>query len=198
MGKRHIFLDIETSGLKPPPEGDAVILSIGAVAEVGGNKSEREFSEFYALICPTKTQWELAAQEALQVNGLTWETLQAEGKPFSEVREEFLRWAMENRLSGGNVVLVGQNPRFDLGFLQCYMGAELRFIGFPLGEPIDIRDLYSILVNRKVMPYLKKRDGHSISKALGVLEEPWPHNALEGARAVQRNYSAMLALGIKD
>jgi DNA polymerase III epsilon subunit-like protein len=196
--KFALFLDLETTGLKP--EEGAVILSIGAIAELRGKANAGKVAEFEAVVLPTSAQWEKASPEALKVNGMTWGYLEKHGKPLEIVMYEFLAWLQANGVSLEHHFLVGQNPQFDLGFLKCYM-PELQFIGFPLEGAIDNRDLYSILVSRKVMPFLPQnmggRKSENLSQALGVTPEPWPHTALEGARAVQRNYQKMIDLGVR-
>lgn len=193
MAKNLIFLDIETSGLYP--EQGHCILGIGAI--VVKNVKKNPESEFSIAITPTRDQWALAAPEALKVNGFTYDYLVENGKPFAEAKTDFIRWLVEHGVTEGKYTYVGQNPSFDLKFLGAYMGKELDFIGFPLDDIVDNRDLYSILVNRRTMPYLKYRSGKNISLALGVPPEPDVHDALEGARVVRRNYEAMMALGLK-
>lgn len=194
--KRLIFVDLETSGLEPM-EG-AVILAIGAVVEVPGKGHEGELSEFNCYIKPTEMQWKNAKKEALEVNGITWEYLEEHGVTFEEARELFLSWLAKNKVESGRVIYVGQNPAFDQKFLHYWMGIELDFMGFPSSEDeiFDIRKLYSILASRSVVPYLKNRNGHAISEALGVEQEPKPHQAIEGARVVKRNYDKIVELGV--
>jgi DNA polymerase III epsilon subunit-like protein len=192
--KKILYLDIETTGLNP--ENGHVILSIGAVADRKVKKNP--VVEFYGLICPTPQQFSRASQEALQVNGATWDVLREQGRPFADVRDDFLRFLVDNGLLAGKTMLVGQNPEFDLEFLDCYMGGELRFVGFPFEDVYDNRDFYSILVNRRQMPLIRRRSGDAISEALGLEPEPKPHNALTGARTARRNYEAMLALGVRE
>lgn len=196
--KRLLFVDLETSGLEPM-EGH-VILAIGAVVEVPGKGHEGELDEFNIYIKPTESQWKMASPQALEVNGLTWDYLQEHGVPFEEAQREFVSWLVKNKVDNSRVIYVGQNPSFDLKFLGYWMGTELEFLGFPreAEEVFDIRQLYSILASRKVVPFLKKRSGHEISKALGVEEEPIPHQAIEGARVVKRNYDKIVSLGLYD
>lgn len=194
-----LFLDIETTGLKPA-EG-AVILALAAIAELRGKKNEGKIAEFEAVVLPTKDQWAKASPEALKVNGMTLEYLEANGKPLEQVTYDFLVWLQETGVTTDHYFLVGQNPKFDLGFLEYYM-PELDFIGFPRGNFLDNRDLYSILVSRKAMPFLPVarggRSGKNISLALGVEPEPDIHTAIEGARVVRRNYMKMLELGVRS
>lgn len=192
--KKILYLDIETTGLNPL--NGAVILSIGAVVD---RKTKRNpIAEFYGLIKPTFSEWEIASPKALEVNGLTYEYLQEHGKPFSDVRDMFISFLVEMGITGNKAIVVGQNPNFDMSFLRQYMLAELAFIGFPFHEVYDNRDFYSILENRRVVPLLKGRSGANIAAALGVEPEPEPHNALEGARVAKRNFEAMLALGVRE
>jgi DNA polymerase III epsilon subunit-like protein len=194
MAKRTLYIDLETTGLDFST--GACILSIGAVVDKGTKKDP--ISEYYGLIIPTPAQWEKRTAEAMQVNGLSLELLESKGRHFSDARDEFLFWLASCGVTSGKAQVIGQNPKFDMGFLNHYMGPELRFIDFPFDEVFDNRDYYGILVNQKKVPYIKKRNSEAISAALGVEPEPWPHDALEGARVVKRNYEAMLALGVRD
>lgn len=192
MAKRYVYVDIETSGLEPMQ--GAVILGIGAIAEVAGKTRDRAVEEFSVFVKPTKDQWAVANPGALAVNGLTWEFLQENGLPFDEARDEFLRFLVANNVSDRLFIHVGQNPAFDLKFMGHFMGTELEFIGYPGNDPYDVRDFYSILVNHKVVPFARKRSGKNISLALGVEPEPDVHDALEGARVVRRNFQKCLEL----
>lgn len=187
MPKYDLFLDIETSHLKPE---HGVILSIGAVVEK--HTKTDPVREFYAEYAPTIDEWHAASPHALAVNGLTWERLQTNGLPWGAFRDNFLLWLHSNRLDEGRTRVIGQNPTFDISFLHYYMGDELAFIGFYGRDLVDVRALYSILATRKAAPFLSYRSGQAISAALGIEPEPDPHNALEGARAAQRNYHTIM------
>lgn len=182
MAKNLLYLDLETSGLEPS-EG-ATILGIGAIFHKLDVKKP-VVEEFSALITPTEMQWQLASPKALEVNGLTLERLVREGQPFGAVRDRFLRWLAGN-LKKSKFTCVGQNPAFDLKFISALMGGELGFIGLAFDDVVDLRDLYSILVNRRQVPFLKYRSLKNICLAVGVEPEPEVHDALEGARALAR------------
>lgn len=192
--KNVFYLDLETTGLEPD-EG-AIILSIGVVFEKLTTK-EPQIHEFYGVVAPTENQWKLASQKALDVNGFTWEFLQENGKPFRLVRDDFLRW-MSSTLTKTKFAYVGQNPAFDLKFLHTFMGRELDFIGVSFDEVINTQDLYSILVNRRMVPYIGRPALKKICLAVDVEPEPEVHNALEGARAVRRAYKKMLEMGARS
>lgn len=196
MNKTICFLDLETTGLEPS-EGH-VIASIGAVAV--RNVKKDPIKEFYVEVTPTPEQWGRANPRALEVNGFTYDRLVEQGKPLREAAHDFLEWLVDNGVVTGKAVVVGHNPGFDLKFLYAYLGTDLEFINFPTSrdDVIDIRELYDILVNRRVMPYLSPRQGgrsaKNIARVLRVEEEPVVHNALEGARLAQRNYDAIMAM----
>lgn len=193
-GKKILYLDTETTGLYP--EQGAFLLSIGAV--IDRNTKRDRFKEFYAVVRLTDEQWKQASPKALEVNGFTYEQMVAEGVPFGDVRDDFISFLMSNGIQARKAVYIGQNPQFDMRFLRHYMGQELQFAFFPSDDVFDLRDYYSILVNRRVVPATGGRHLREISFALGVDPEPEPHNALEGARNIQRCYEKMLELGVME
>jgi DNA polymerase III epsilon subunit-like protein len=180
-------LDIETTGLEPT-QGHT-ILTIGCIVDT--KLKTNPIREYYGVVKPTQVDWQMAAPKALEVNGLKFEDLVANGKPMREAATDFCRFLVENGVRTGNAIVIGQNPTFDLKFLQYYMAPELSYCGFPFGDFRDTRDMYSVLMNRRQVPFLKYRSSEKISEGLGVAPEPWPHNALEGAKAVFRNFSKM-------
>lgn len=183
--KKRFFIDLETSGLEPSQ--GAVILQIGCLTD------DPEDGEFSMTILPTNEEYMKASPKAIEVNGLTWETLQEKGKPYSEVKEEFLRYLSRCGIEG--CVLIGQNPTFDMKFLKYFMKDELDYLGVPYQRPVDVRSMYSEAIRRgKVKPISDDRRGHTISRTLGVKEEPKVHDALEGAKVVKRNYDKLKEL----
>lgn len=186
-------VDLETTGLNP---GEHVILAIGAVVfDEDGNVIDL----FSRLITPTKEQWEKASPKALEVNGLTLERLTEEGvhphAAFSHYVDFLLKngaippydWALK---------FVGQNPAFDIRFLEKFAGRHLDFYGIPYTNAIDVRSLYDKAVSLRLAPFLQYKGGANISKALGVPPEPDVHDALEGALVVMRNFLALRKLGV--
>lgn len=192
--KHTIYVDIETSGLDPAQ--GAVMLSVAIILEK--DTKTNPLSEFVVNIIPTDEQWAAASPEALKVNGLTLEYLKETGVSLQEAQERIASFLAANSFSANTFTYVGQNPSFDLKFLQYFMADTLSFFGFPPSDVVDIRDLYSILVNRRVMPFIKYRSGKNISLALGVEPEPDVHDALEGARVVRRNHLKTIELGVQS
>lgn len=105
---KEIYLDVETGGFNPQ---DDALSSI-------------------AMRCDGKTKiWYIQPYgrnynaQAIFVNGLTKEFLQANGKPLEIVFKEVLDYLRENTLTdkfGLNIKpkLIGQNLRFDIGFME--------------------------------------------------------------------------------
>lgn len=180
--RKRVFIDLETNGLEPSK--GYIILQMGAVTEDG--------ETFYATVLPTNEQYMKSSPDAIKVNGLTWEVLQEKGKPWDEVKDDFVRWL--NKIQIHECVFVGQNPSFDMKFIR-YQIPEVEFLGAPVANPIDIRNLYSTAVRKGlVTPVESGRTGHIISRSLGVEEESEVHDALGGAEVVKRNYDKLQEL----
>ena len=179
--KKKFFIDLETSGLDPGPH---VILQIGALTD---DEADGTFSK---TILPTNEQYMKRSPDAIKLNGLTWEVLQEKGEPFDQVKEEFIRWLDQANVCKG--VIVGQNPDFDIRFLKYFMKGQLEYVGAPLHRPVDVRNMYSEAIRRRLItPKEEGRTGHIISRTIGVEEEPEVHDALEGALVVKRNYDKL-------
>jgi DNA polymerase III epsilon subunit-like protein len=175
------FIDIETTGLEPP---DAVILSIGAIADG---------EELYIVIKPTEEEWQRASPKALEVNGMTWEEV-SQGVPSADAVWQLREFLTKHQITKDKGQFVGQNPTFDMKFLRHYMGDLLADAGVRLDNPVDVREVYRFAIKHNLVPVLDCYSGKNIANALGVPEEPEPHNALEGARVVGRNYLALKRL----
>lgn len=179
---QKLFIDLETTGLEPD-EG-ACILSVGAVTSDG--------HEFYGVVKPTEMQWKLASPDALKLNGFTWEQLEKEGRPLSEVAGEFVQWLADHCTS--DTVYVGMNPSFDQKFMFVFFYNELAFVDVNLSKAVDVRRMYMNGEDLRLVPRLSRRSGENISRALGVTPEDSIHNALEGAKVVMRNYDALIKI----
>ena len=121
-------------------------------------------------------------EEALSVNGFLYEEIANPGKQTeTELVEDFLVWFEKSE----NHTLGGQNPHFDLTFLEeaCRRGG--------LNAPFARRliDLHSVsvfhMISRGIEPPIRKRrsdvDSNMVMRYVGIPEEPRPHNALNGA-----------------
>jgi DNA polymerase III epsilon subunit-like protein len=186
-----IFLDLETSGLSP--EQGAAILSIGLVADNGS--LDTLTGELEVHVIPTEEQWAAASPQALEVNGLTLEFLQANGVPLNTAIYKVCAWLADQRVWLGTEI-VGQNPDFDYRFLRFFMKDELACTGFPVDRnATNVIDLAKELTtkdkNFRLPPTAGGRPsfkGSNISMALGLPPEPAIHTALAGARACRQNF----------
>jgi len=189
----RIFFDTETSGLSPD---EHVILSLAMIVEKPSenkglfNLEYDRVAELDLVIKPTEEEWEAAHPKALEVNGITEEFLEEHGVPLSEARDAVNRFVFNHKLSADKAVLVGQNPNFDIRFLRKYF-PSLDWLSFPFEEVVDVISLAKNLRQYDLTFVPENYKGHSISKALGVLEEDAIHTAMGGAEAVRRNYIAL-------
>lgn len=181
--KEPIFIDIETSGLAP---GEHVIFSIAAIFRD---------QEFVVNIVPTFEEWERASKIALEVNGMTYAFLRLNGVPMEDATDKFITWLYQVGVTSENSFWVGQNPKFDFGFLTHFMRNELNFANIPAPSAVvDVRDLFSQAVYKGKVKRQLDRKGKTISLAIGVEPEPDVHEAIEGARVVKRNYERLVEL----
>jgi DNA polymerase III epsilon subunit-like protein len=178
------FIDLETTGLEP---GKHVILSAGFVLNYGEPELE-------VTILPTKEEWARAEPRALEVNGMTYDHLKKVGVPLKEAKKTILQWLIENSVLYTKAVFVGHNTRFDIGFLNKFLGPELRWGRTPIDDVyLDIIEDFKELKRKDPkLRNLRKSNALAISQALGVEPEPNVHNALQGARVAMRNYWALV------
>jgi len=192
---RTIFVDLETTGWATQIPATCVV-SIGAVLmEKDGSIS----SKFYGVICPTEEQLSVASPEAFKVNGFSPEKLREEGRPASVVWKEFSDWLKTNKLTR-TVMYVGQNPGFDLDFMQAEAPEIVAKYGWVPDRVIDNILLYGQCESKFIVPFIsgpgkkKGKRGNDLAKALGVPGEPEVHNALAGAELNYRNFTRMAQL----
>jgi len=190
---KRCFVDLETTGLNPwrdnPNQNDkGVILSAGFVTETG--------AELEAIITPTPEEWGYASPQALEVNGMTWDFLKENGEPFEDAARRIINWLTTEKITEENGwVFFAQNAQFDKKFLVHFLGDWMEFAGAPK-QWIDFIPIYKE-VGRKAGLNVHYQNSHHISQQLGVPEEPKPHQAIEGARVLKRNYDALKTLATK-
>ena len=186
---KKCFVDLETTGLDPwvddPEELNkkGVILSAGFVLETG--------PELQVIFLPTLEEWGHASPQALEVNGMNWDYLKENGVEFSEGVSQIIQWLKENNVTNEEWVFMAQNSQFDKKFMIHFMSDWLKFVDAP-ETWIDFIPIYKN-VGSKLGLNIRYQNTHHISKQLGVPEEPKPHQAIEGARALKRNYDALKA-----
>ena len=177
-----IVVDIESSGTD---FGKHSIVSIGAVDLL---KPHRQFYDECRI-------WEGSSimKGALEVNGFTEESLRDENKKTEgEIVKAFLAWADDSE----NYMVAGQNPSFDLLFIQS--ASYRNKINFFL--PYRTLDLHSVcfghMLSRGISPPVLKRksnlESDGIMDYVGIPKEPRPHIALNGARYEAEAFSRLL------
>ena len=186
---KKCFIDLETTGLDPwidDPESKkkGVILSAGFVLDSG--------EELQVIITPTPEEWGFASPKALEVNGMEWDYLKENGETFQDAVSIIISWLKENNITDEEWVFMAQNASFDKKFLLHFMDEWLQFVNAPKTW-IDFIPIYKNLGSSLGLN-IRYQNSHHISRELGVPEEPKPHEAIEGAKALKRNYDAMKLL----
>ncbi len=129
--KREIFVsvDVETAG---PIPGEYSLLSIGACSVFGPEK---------VFACELKPIGDKFDPKALEVTGLSLETLARTGDDPRLAMEKFAEWLAAIAGDDGEVVFVGFNAPFDWSFVNYYFH---RFLGHnPFGfTALDIKAMY--------------------------------------------------------
>jgi len=172
MKKRALFVDLETSGLQHHIP-DACTLSVGAVLSDTNGEIE---AEFYRVILPDQERLEKMHPKALEVNGMTEEILKAEGVPAEQAWSEFKDWLKEHKVVATQTYYVGQNPSFDLAFIEAEAPDIIKKYNWRIGSPRvqDVIELYSVAQSKFIVPYIsagksrKGKGGNNLAKHLGV------------------------------
>lgn len=168
-----IVLDIETTGTDPKKH---CMLSLGAVDYDSGEEFYRE-----CRIYPGS----FVSDVALSINGFSESDIRDERLPLPhEVYEEFLTWSEESQ----DKMLAGHNiGHFDVLFLEeLHLRINDKF-------PFSYRtlDLHSVAFAK-----LGRSLSHAgICDALGLPQEPNPHNALAGARSERDAFKILFRIG---
>ena len=128
---REIFVsvDVETAG---PIPGEYSLLSIGACAV---------FVPEQTFACELKPIGDKFDRKALEVTGLSLETLAHTGDDPRVAMEKFAQWLSALAGDDGEVVFVGFNAPFDWSFVNYYFH---RYLGHnPFGfTALDIKAMY--------------------------------------------------------
>lgn len=109
--RREIFLDTETTGLKP--ENGHKLIEICAMEVINGVKTGEIFHHY---INPLRD----VPREAFSIHGISTEFLQ-DKQPFSEISHKFIEF-----IAGAKLII--HNAKFDVGFLNY----ELKSLGHSL------------------------------------------------------------------
>jgi DNA polymerase III epsilon subunit-like protein len=177
-----IVMDLEMSGLDPMKNS---ILSIGAV------DFSKPKNQFY-MECRLMEGAD-ADPEALKVNGFTKKGIADKKKESNEiVIKKFCKWmdAVNDR------TIAGHNVQFDMRFLKH------AFYVYKMDYKIGSRciDTYALAyvhhLKRRAKPPMKDNRADITSdvvfKYCGLTKEPYPHNALMGAKMEAESISRMM------
>lgn len=121
--RREIFLDTETTGLKP--ENGHKLIEICAMEVVNGIKTGEIFHHY---INPLRD----VPQEAFNIHGISTDFL-LDKKPFSEISMKFIEF-----IEGAKLII--HNAKFDVGFLNY----ELKALNHPLIKFENVIDTLEI------------------------------------------------------
>jgi DNA polymerase III epsilon subunit-like protein len=172
----YISVDIETAG---PTPSEYALLSIGACRVDDPDVS------FYVELQPTSMAF---TREALEISGLSLETLANEGLPPAEAMTNFEIWIHHITDDGGRAVFVAFNTPFDWMFVNEYFH---RFLGRnPFGySALDIKAYFMGLFgsNWTETRMVNIRDSLELSGEL-------THHALEDAKEQAVLFRHMLAI----
>ncbi|ATX33532.1 DNA polymerase III subunit epsilon [Candidatus Carsonella ruddii] len=148
--KRHVFLDVETTGLSPH-KGDRII-EIGCVEVINGFITGRIFHSYFY----TKTR---ISEEAFNIHGINNNFLK--NKPlFCEKLDEFLGFV-------NNSIIIAHNAKFDINFLHY----EINYSGGSMSRLYSIcYFLDSLEIFRKLHPR-KRNDLDSLCKRYEIYIE---------------------------
>jgi DNA polymerase-3 subunit epsilon len=122
---REIVFDTETTGVMPVHDDPTVCDRIVEIGCVEIFNLERTGREFHAYLDPERH----VSEEVVRVHGLTREFLQANGKKFAEIVEDFIAFV-------GDAPLVAHNANFDAGFLNAEL-ARLKRTPAPAEKFVD-------------------------------------------------------------
>ena len=166
-----IIVDVETTGTNPIKNS---LASIGAIDFT--DPTNRFYEE-----CRV---WNGAHidEEALTINGYTFEKLiDPKKKSERELVTTFLEWIKEK----AEHTIGGQNPFFDVGFIQAACGRN--HLNFTLAHrTIDLHSItYFHMIREGINPPVEHKrsnlNSDTIMAYVGIPAEPKPHIALNGA-----------------
>ncbi len=160
-------LDLETTGISPFNDR---IIEIGIVKFRLGNYTAEKYSTFVNPEMPI-------SQSAFQVHGISDSDVEDAPK-FSGIANEVVRF-----LSG--CVLVIQNPRFDLAFLEMEFSRAKKTI-----EKYVSFD--TVIMSKKTFPDLKNHKLQTVAESLGFTGNF--HRALDDAEACMKIFKRIIKI----
>lgn len=179
---KGIFFDTETNGLNPRVHSllDIAFLLVDLV-------SGKVLCRFETLLLPSEDAWKRGDPASLAINGITWESLQQNGRPPKEVAQEISSLFAQHGLQRKKAVFLCQNPSFDRAFFGGLIPPEEQERLLWPYHWLDLASMHWALSIEK----MKKKEGpppweiglskDSIAAHYHLPEEKKPHRALNGA-----------------
>ena len=166
-----VVVDVETSGLDPRIHG---ILEIGAVKMATGD----EFT------CEVRLEDDMVYDQGVyRVNGIAEERARSSERMSVEAALfELFGWLSPCPDGGKGWLMAGSNPRFDDGFLRAAYGDDTAAKYPFLRHLLDLQTVAFTYFVATGTPMPKSLSADAIYRAVGLPEEPKPHQALRGAR----------------
>ncbi|MBM3191081.1 MAG: 3'-5' exonuclease [Chlamydiae bacterium] len=183
-----IFLDTETSGLDPKKH-KILELAFKIICLTTGQTLET----FSQLIAIDSSDWQQSDKTSLQINGLSWDTLQ-QGKPLGEVQKLvhaiFKKW----QLVRGKAVFICQNPSFDRSFFSQIMDIPMQESLLIPYHWLDLASMYwgYAMAQHLTPPWETGFTKDKIAARFHIPSEALPHRALHGVDHLLKCYEAML------
>ncbi len=191
---KHLFLDTETTGLRP---GLHDIIQLAAILEVDG-KVVGEFSEYLAPMNPASI-----SSKALEVNGITKEQLET-FPPAKDILNKFIKFLAPYVPKSSNddrFIIAGQNPNFDKGFLEALFTRNgYKIEGFNKlfsYQVIDLLSLNVLLRNKGYIPLDSNIKLATMADYYGVVVEKH-HDAYEDVKATYTIFKKIMDIFIKS
>lgn len=173
-----IFLDQETTGLDSTRH-HVVEIAFRALDLATG----QELCTYESVIQLRDEEWKAADPQSLNVNGMTFERMQA-GKKKELVADEIKKMLKKIGVARGKAVFICQNPSFDRPFFaQLIAPYEQEKLFWPY-HWLDLASMFWALEIQKctgaTIPDELKLSKDSIAKSLGLPGEARPHRAMGG------------------
>lgn len=210
--RRVIILDTETTGLDT---SKAQVVEIAfKVVDVGSGAC---LESFQSVVTLSKEEWARADPAALKINGFTWNDVQTQGRPRSDIAVNICSLFSKLKLTPQSAFFLCQNPSFDKAFFsQICPPSVQKSCGFPYYW-LDFASMNWALMAKEIvlgkrLPFRIPFSKDGIAQSSGLPAENRPHRAMNGVdhllllfskiigfhdrRSIQKKFSAELFVAI--
>lgn len=193
--RRVIILDTETTGLDP---SKARVIEIAfKVIDVGSGACLESFQSVVAI---SKEEWDMAEPAALNVNGFTWNDVQTQGRPRTDIAVTICSLFSKLKLTPHSAFFLCQNPSFDEAFFSqiCPLSVRKSF-NFPYYW-LDFASMNWALMAKEFAlktrhPFRIPFSKDGIALSLGLPPENKPHKAMNGVDHLLLLFSKSIGFG---